>query len=644
MDRKTIIAIALSLIFLFAYPHVLRMVGLGHYIDPPKPTAVSDSTAAGADTTTDLATAAPSADTPGGGDTGLRPVPGADPTQVSQPPALDAPPIQSDYAELARSIAVETPLYHAEFTNRGARLISVALKKYASAHGVSSLDGKIVRPKRGEDVPPGDRVVLAGGPVFGVDLGSADAQRSLDTVVYTVAESLDAAGDIRTLTFSFQDSSGFSIRQIYRIHPDNYAIDLSVEIEGVPRSWGVSEYSLNTRSWPLITESDLPADHRGHRASSLVGENMHREGAGGLIKKPKSFEGNARWAGVQTRYFLAAAAAVEATARSVYSSGERVPTPPAQRDLLGSEAKPEQEVVMNSLVVGLPTNVEPEHRFLLYFGPIEYSRLNALGQGYERAVDLGWRWLEPFSKALLVVLKWIHGFLGNYGVAILVLATLVRLILHPLNMTSMKSMRAMQKLQPEIERIRTKYKKDPQAMNTAMMALYKEHKVNPAGGCLPLLLQMPLFIALYSVLFNAIELRQAPFVLWINDLSAPDVLFQIPGLPIPLRLLPLLMAGTGFLQQKMMPMDPRQAPTMYLMNGLMLVFFYNLPSGLVLYWTVMNVLTIAQQWLMMRQDGGTPAPSGAVVVDEPEASPSGKGGGRRGRKARQAVARKAAGK
>jgi YidC/Oxa1 family membrane protein insertase len=164
-------------------------------------------------------------------------------------------------------------------------------------------------------------------------------------------------------------------------------------------------------------------------------------------------------------------------------------------------------------------------------------------------------------------------------------------------------MRAMQAIQPEIERIREKYKKDPQAMNTAMMALYKENKVNPAGGCLPLLLQMPLFLALYQVLFNAIELRQAPFVAWMNDLSAPDVLFHVASFPI--RLLPVLMLGSGLLQQLVTPTQPEQRPTMMMMNVVMLVFFYNLPSGLVLYWTVMNLLTALQQWLVLR-DGPAP--------------------------------------
>jgi YidC/Oxa1 family membrane protein insertase len=208
---------------------------------------------------------------------------------------------------------------------------------------------------------------------------------------------------------------------------------------------------------------------------------------------------------------------------------------------------------------------------------------------------------------MLKVLNWIHALLLNYGVAIIVLATLLRVLLHPLNMSSMKSMRAMQRLQPEMDRLRAKHKDDPTAMNTAIMTLYKENKVNPAGGCLPMLLQMPVLIALYQVLFNAIELRQAPFVGWMSDLSAPELLFTVANFPI--RLLPILMALSGLLLQRMTPTNPQQAPTAYMMNVMMLVFFYNLPSGLVLYWTVMNLLSAIQQWLVLRQDGGAiPAP------------------------------------
>jgi YidC/Oxa1 family membrane protein insertase len=622
MDRKTIVAVVLSLLFLVAYPYILRFLGLGHHIDPPKRHAVHDTTAVAGDADS-LAVR---------GVEGRRVEAGSAEGGAQTPRAsLAAPPARPQRAALERSIVVETPLYRAQFSTVGARIQSVSLKHYASAHGASSLEGRIVRPKPGESVEPGDRVVLAGAPLFVLDVGAGAGRRSLDGLAYTAAESLDAAGDVRAITFTHQDSAGFAVRQTYRVRPTDYAIDLEVELRNVPAGWNVTDYSLNTRSWPLVTEADLEADQRGLRASSLVGENMHREGSGGLMKGDKTFEGSAEWAGVQNRYFLAAAALVEGNSRGVRSGGARVPPSPELTAIAGAKAR-EQHVVTNALVVGLPPQADPVDHFLLYFGPIEYSRLSRLESGLVRSVDLGWRWLEPFSKALLQVLVWIYAVVGNYGVAIVLLATLVRVVLHPLNMVSMRSMRAMQKLQPEIERMRQKYKNDPQAMNAAMMALYKEHKVNPAGGCLPLLLQMPLFIALYSVLYNAIELRQAAFGLWINDLSAPDHLFGVAGFPI--RLLPVLMAATGFLQQKMMPTDPRQAPTMYMMNAMMLVFFYNLPSGLVLYWTVMNVLTMAQQWLMMRQDRPTAAPSEAVVLDEPE-----KG---RGRKGRPAVARKPA--
>jgi YidC/Oxa1 family membrane protein insertase len=158
-----------------------------------------------------------------------------------------------------------------------------------------------------------------------------------------------------------------------------------------------------------------------------------------------------------------------------------------------------------------------------------------------------------------------------------------------------------------MERIREKYKNKPEALNAAIMALYKENKVNPAGGCLPMLLQMPLFFALYAVLSSSIDLRQAPFVAWIHDLSAPDHLFTVAGFSV--HLLPIVMAATGFLQQRLTPVAPgQQASTMYLMNFFMLFIFYGLPSGLVFYWTVMNLYTSLQQWLAIRGDDGVVVP------------------------------------
>jgi YidC/Oxa1 family membrane protein insertase len=535
-----------------------------------------------------------------------------------------APPLASRAPVLERAYAIETPLYHAVFSNRGARLVSMELKRYASAHGASNYErfpGK--RPRLGTDVPSGDRVVLESSPAFGVDLGSGSLLRTLAGVVYDVAESTDAMGEVRALTFTARDSGGLVVRQTYRARDTGYGLDLEVEIRGVPDGWRISDYSLTARSWPLLTESNLEQDLRSLRGVSLVGTNLHRDAATGLVgKQPKTHDGAATFAGVQSHYFMGMVASTGAAGRTAIAAAEASRWTPEQASRLPPGTKP-APTAAGTLVMPLPTPSSPVQRFIVYFGPGEYDLLRSVGHGLERAVDLGWNWVVPVSKLLLWLLKLIEGWVHNYGVTIILLATLVRLVLHPVNMSSMKSMRAMQKLQPEIERIREKYKNDPQAMNAATMALYRENKVNPAGGCLPMLMQMPLFIALYAVLYNAIDLRQAPFVAWMHDLSSPDALFSIG--PFPVRLLPLLMAGTGFLSQVLAPMDPKQAPTMYLMNFVMLFFFYNLPSGLVLYWTVMNVLTALQQWMVNRSDDG-------VVVIPAAAGKGGKPGkpGRRG--------------
>ena len=445
-------------------------------------------------------------------------------------------------------------------------------------------------------------MVLDGDPTFALDLGSGAARRHLDQFQYDLAESLDAAGQPRVLRFSARTPEGASVQQVFHIRPDDYAIDLDVEITGVPLAWRVDDYLLTTRSWPLLHENDPLDEERSLKVTSLVGTNHHHDLVGALRRGPKVFDGNVEWTAVQTRYFAAAVAVVRGSAKSVVATLESRSLSPAELARLGPQAKPVQETAVNSMVMSLPAGGGQSNRFLLYVGPNEYFRISHLGLGLERLVDLGWNWIRPLSKLLLQLLIWLYGVIRNYGVAILLLATLVRLLLHPLGMMSIKSMRAMQRVQPEIDRLREKYKNDPQAMNTAMMALYKENKINPAGGCLPMLVQMPLFVALYSVLFNAIELRQAPFVAWMQDLSAPDLLFHVGTFPV--RLLPVIMTLSGFLQQRMTPTAPGQSTTFYLMNLMMLVFFYNLPSGLVLYWTVMNLLTALQQWLALREDGG----------------------------------------
>ncbi|MFZ2656440.1 MAG: membrane protein insertase YidC [Victivallales bacterium] len=204
-------------------------------------------------------------------------------------------------------------------------------------------------------------------------------------------------------------------------------------------------------------------------------------------------------------------------------------------------------------------------------------------------------WFEPISHGLLIALIWLKGFCGNYGLSIILLTVIVKMLFWPITDRANASMRKMQKIQPLVQEIRTKYKEDAQKMNTKIMQLYKEHKVNPLGGCLPILLQIPIFMALYSALNGAIELRQSSF-LWAADLSQPDTIGMIPGLDLPINPLVLVMTVTMVVQQYLTPsaMDPVQQKMMMILPLVMLVMLYSLPSGLTLYWSVSQIISIIQ--------------------------------------------------
>jgi YidC/Oxa1 family membrane protein insertase len=310
--------------------------------------------------------------------------------------------------------------------------------------------------------------------------------------------------------------------------------------------------------------------------------------ASGLKNSPKPHDGAIRWLAVHSKYFLLGL--VSHTTEGLEARAQLAPgTLPEAHDQ-----------VEGVLAMPLPS-MGRAHEFTLYAGPLDYWHVSALGMDLEPPHAMGFNWFKPFSAILVTLLKWFHGIIHNWGVAILLVATAAKLATHPLQSAGMKSMRSMQKIQPEVERLRKKHTKDPQKLNTAIMELYKENKVNPLGGCLPMILQMPFFLALYHVLGYAIDLRQAGFVGWITDLSSPDLLFQLG--PVPIRVLPLLMFGSMVLQMRTSPVtDKQQAMTMNLVNFVFLFLFYNLPSGLVLYWTSINLLTALQAWHIAQGD------------------------------------------
>ncbi len=255
--------------------------------------------------------------------------------------------------------------------------------------------------------------------------------------------------------------------------------------------------------------------------------------------------------------------------------------------------------------LALSPGEEVTRKYTYYVGPKEFDILKSFGSQQKRIMEFGF--FRPICELLLVVLNKINDFIHNYGIAIIILTVIVRVIFWPITHKSTESMKKMQKIQPLVSEIREKYKDKPQKMNQQVMALYKEHKVNPAAGCLPILVQIPVFIALFTVLRSAVELRFADF-LWIRDLSEPERLLDF-GFTIPLigwdslNILPLLMTGVTFAQQRLTPTagDSQQQKMMAFMPVILLVFFYNMPSGLILYWTTSQLLAVIQMGMQRRK-------------------------------------------
>jgi YidC/Oxa1 family membrane protein insertase len=235
----------------------------------------------------------------------------------------------------------------------------------------------------------------------------------------------------------------------------------------------------------------------------------------------------------------------------------------------------------------------------LYVGPQEQEKLAKIAPGLDLTIDYGW--LTVIAVPLFVILAWLEGWVGNWGVAIIILTIIIKALFYPLSAASYRSMAKMRVLAPKLQKLKDQYGQDRQRLQQAMMELYKTEKINPLGGCMPIVVQIPVFIALYWVLLASVELRQAPFMLWINDLAAPDTLFGV-WFGMPIGLLPILMAATMWIQTMLNPEppDPVQAKVMKIMPIVFSIFFFFFPAGLVLYWLVNNVLSIAQQWRITR--------------------------------------------
>ena len=548
MERRALIAVVISILILVLYQELVMKRFYGPGTAPP--------------------TVEPPSAAPPAGEQGAAPEANAPPP--NQPPANATPPPAAAPAAVAAAgtdVTVETNLYRAVFTTAGARLKSLELKRYRTTVDPNSPPLQLVQYPVDNKLPLG--VALVG------------TQQLTDaSVPYTADRSQLEIGPGETAALTFTGTlSGATVRKRVEMRDDDYTWALDVEVANPPE--GYTDLAIG---WE---EGMNPA---GPKAAEVVfdsvvvlQENKLQTSPFASIEAGKLLQGNIAWLAFSGRYFLAA----------------MVPQTDPTNQLRAWAKRTEQTVEAQLL---LPPRILATHADV-YVGPKDIDRLEAVGHGLRRAVDLGW--FSFVALPMLQALRILHRFTGNYGVAIIVLTVFVKLLFYPLTKKSFESMRAMQKLQPEMAKIREQLADKPEEMNRAIMELYKRHKVNPLGGCLPMVLQLPVFFGLYSALQNAIELRHAPFMGWITDLSAPDRLGSIqlpfvdhPGVPV----LTLTMGASMFVQQWMTPSaaDPAQQRAMMIMPLMFTFMFINFPAGLSLYWLANNVLTIAQQYMISR--------------------------------------------
>jgi len=317
----------------------------------------------------------------------------------------------------------------------------------------------------------------------------------------------------------------------------------------------------------------------------------------------QSISGLTEWVASRNKYFAVAIIPREKQSQGAYLEGIASQMP-------DNGIKEEYNIGIRMPYKG---SLSEQTSFVVFIGPLDFDIIKGYNNNLDQIMSLGAAWIiRPISEWVMIPLfQFLRSFIPNYGVVIIIFSLIIKIALHPLTKTSMKSMKKMQALQPMMEEIRGKYKDDPQKMNKQIMQLYKDYGVNPAGGCLPMLLQLPILYALWSVFRSAIELRQASFVWWITDLSIPDVAFHLPfHLPLfgiqDVSGLALSMGVTMFIQQKMTIKDPRQKMMIWLMPIMLTLLFNSFPSGLNLYYFVFNLLSIGQQMWINKQHGDAP--------------------------------------
>lgn len=454
----------------------------------------------------------------------------------------------------AELTTVETPLFKAVFTNIGGGIKSLELKHYFVGEGTDSPAVNI-----SEIVGRSDSFKTR-----------VEENGALKDIVFTPSSTdiVVKEGDKAELVYKGTTPSGLVIEKRYLITDASYIMDTEIKASNPSKD----QYA--GKAFIELASNVAGKDSTGYHAGPIINVK------GKIIRQAddeqqKTGAEKLRWVGLEDKYFLSAV---------IPSFDNGIAWKTTVESVTSAKAS-----------VELPLSIAPGaaqgFKYKTFLGPKEYDLLVKQKIGLEEAIEFGW--FDWMAKPFLVVLNFFERYLGNYGVAIIVLTVLIKVIFYPLTKKSLHSMNEMKKMQPQMAALKEKHKGNKEKMNKELMELYKRYNVNPLGGCLPIILQIPVFIALYEVLYVAIELRHAPFFLWLTDLSAKD----------PYYITPVLMGATMFIQQKMTPtsVDPTQAKIMLIMPIVFTFMFLNFPSGLVIYWLINNVLSIVQQYQVMRE-------------------------------------------
>ncbi len=476
------------------------------------------------------------------------------PPAVSVQAAAVAPVAVSKTASLA-DVTVETERYTAVFGAAGASLKSLTLKGFRETNKPGAVQVKLLA-NADPALPP----FSTRGVGFALSAQAAYSSNASSLKVL--------AGEKKQLVFTYVDAQGFVVRKTYSFDGNGYGIALETQL-------------VNNSSAPitgsfqyLITSPFEPPQKEGRYetyGSSLYADgSLHTDAPKNVASAAKKYDKGVTWAAINDKYFLSALLSVNSSIASVELKK-------------GATGFLESVITTPAFSVAPGQAVTVAHK--LFIGPKEIDILKAQGSSLEQSLDLGW--FSALAKPMLYSLKFFYRYVGNYGIAIIIITVILKIFFFPLTHKSYKSMKEMGKLQPKMAALKEKHKNDKDAMNRAVMELYRDHKVNPLGGCLPMVVQIPVFFALYKALMFSIELRHAPFMFWITDLSDKD----------PYYVTPVIMGVTMFIQQKMTPsnMDEMQQKIMLGLPVIFTFMFLSFPSGLVLYWLINNILTIGQQ-------------------------------------------------